>query len=337
MTALLPKADIHLHAETKARVDRLMALCEGRPPYDWRAWRRRLQDVPAGVARLEAIGGGPEVTDLDRLAKENFVEWLADAMREAAQAAAVLVEVRFGAGWAMWPDLMPRFREAERLTQTVYPDFCAEAIISGVWPGRPDGMEVFDACLQARYAGLAGIDFIPAPYEREADRAQWEEVYAWAERATDVGLGITVHAGEFSPANVRSALGVPGIARIGHAVHAAFNAELLDALGEAGVTVECCLTSNVVLGTVASLEDHPIKTHVDIGIPVTLNSDDPVALGTSIGTEYELAASLGFGASDLLAFTRNGISASFTSAVRKERLLSRVTEQSVAVSRGGRG
>lgn len=111
--AVLPKADIHLHAETKARVDRLMSLREGRRPYDWRAVRRRLRGMPAGIARLEAINGALDVPELDRLARENFVEWLADAMREAAQDAAVLVEVRFGAGWATWPDLMPRFREAE--------------------------------------------------------------------------------------------------------------------------------------------------------------------------------------------------------------------------------
>lgn len=182
---------------------------------------------------------------------------------------------------------------------------------------------MLSACLDARRAGLAGIDFLPSPYEREAERAQWEEVYAWAERAADVGLGITVHAGEFSPANVHSALGVPGIGRVGHAVHAAFDAELLDALGESGVTVECCLTSNVVFGAVPSLEEHPIRLLVDAGIPVTLCSDDPVALGTSIGAEYELAASLGFSASDLLGFTRNGIAASFTSDERKERLLAR--------------
>ena len=304
--ASLPKADIYLHAETRARVDRLISLREGRSPYDWRAWVRHLMEMPAGITRLEAIKGDLEVLELDRLARRNFVEWLADAMREAAQDGAVLVEVRFGAGWVMWADLMPRFREAERLAQTGYPGFCAEAIISGVSPGRPDGNEVFNACLEARNAGLAGIDFFPIPYEREAEQAQWEEIYSWAERAAGAGLGITVHAGEFSPANIRSALGVPGVARIGHAVHAAFTTALLDELGKAQVTVECCLTSNVVLGAVPSLEDHPIRTLVDVGIPVTVSSDDPVGLDTTIGTEYELATCLGFNASDLVEFTRNG-------------------------------
>ena len=278
--------------------------------------------MPPGMARLEAIKGELEVTDLDRIAKRNFVEWVADAMYDAAREGAVLVEVRFGAEWVKWPDLIPRFREAERLVQSSYPDFCAEVIIFNIWPTRPDSNIVIDACLEAEKAGLAGFDFVSTPYEREAERAEWKELYSWAERVAGVGLGITVHAGEFSPANIRSALGVPGVTRIGHAVHAAFDASLLDELGEAGVTVECCLTSNVVLGAVPSLKDHPIGTFVDAGIPVTLSSDDPVSLHTTIGREYEQAAGLGFDVPDLLGFTRNGVTSSFTSAERKTSLLS---------------
>ena len=134
------------------------------------------------------------------------------------------------------------------------------------------------------------------------------KLYSWAERAVGVGLGITVHVGEFSPANIRNALRVTGFTRLGHAVHAGFDASLLDGIGEAGVTLECCLTSNIVLGAVPALEDHPIRTSVDAGIPVTLSSVDPVSLNTLNGGEYELAASLGFDALDLLAFTRNGFS-----------------------------
>ena len=142
-----------------------------------------------------------------------------------------------------------------------------------------------------------------------------------AERAADAGLGITVHAGEFSTANIEAALRVPGITRIGHGVHAATTPELLQRLADSGVTVECCLTSNVVLGAVPSLDEHPIRKFVDAGVPVTLSSDDPMRLCTTIAGEYEQAASLGFDESDLLSFTRNGILASFTSDDRRSALL----------------
>lgn len=320
------KVDIHLHAETNARVERLISLREGRPPHNWRAANRRLREIPAGLGRLGALSGDVEVRDLDSLARENFVEWVSDAISDAAQDGAILIEIRFGAGWVKWPDLMPKFREAEELVRNSHPNFVAEAIISGVSPARADAQDVIDSCLQAQSDGLAGIDFLPVPYETEADGEYWRKIYSWGELASGVGLGIAVHAGEFSAANIRSALGIPGLARIGHATYAAHDSTLLSELAEAQVTVECCLTSNVVLGAVSSLEEHPIRTFVDAGVPVTISSDDPVRLDTTIGSEYHLATRFGYDASDLLEFTRNGIEASFTSGERKANLLASICQ-----------
>jgi adenosine deaminase len=92
-------------------------------------------------------------------------------------------------------------------------------------------------------------------------------------------------------------------------------------LVDRSITVECCLTSNVVLGAVESLEVHPIRVLIEAGVPVTLCTDDPVRLCTGIGREYDLAARLGFSEYDLLAFTRQGIAASFTTNERKTALL----------------
>jgi adenosine deaminase len=135
------------------------------------------------------------------------------------------------------------------------------------------------------------------------------------------GLGITIHAGEFSPANLAAALSVPGLGRIGHAVHAASDPRLIDHLARSGATVECSLSSNVVLGAVPSYEAHPIRRFVDYGIPVTLNTDLPVHVCTTIGREYAVAAALGFSTAELLAFTRNAVRASFAPAEHRATLL----------------
>ena len=103
-----------------------------------------------------------------------------------------------------------------------------------------------------------------------------------------LGLGITAHAGEFSTANIAAALRLPGIKRIGHGVHTAATEELLQLVLDSGVTVECCLTSNVVLGAVPSLGEHPIRLLVEAGVPVSLSTDDPVRLCTTIEREYEV-------------------------------------------------
>ena len=143
----------------------------------------------------------------------------------------------------------------------------------------------------------------------------------WAERATEAGLGITVHAGEFSTANIAAALQLPGIRRIGHGVYATATDKLLQRVVDSGVTVECCLTSNLVLGAVPSLEEHPIRRLLQAGVPVTLNTDDPVRLCTSIQREYEQGVAMGFGRDDLLSFTRQSILSSFTSEERRSTLL----------------
>ena len=155
------------------------------------------------------------------------------------------------------------------------------------------------------------------PYDEDVD---WTDAYVWAEKARDAGLGITTHVGEVNSANVEAALGLPGVSPVGHAVYAANDPGLLEQMAEVGVAVECCLTSNVVFGVVPSLEQHPIRRMVEAGVPVTLASDDPVRICTSIGREYELAATLGFGPDELLSFTRQAINASFTSPARKARL-----------------
>ncbi len=145
--------------------------------------------------------------------------------------------------------------------------------------------------------------------------------YRWADRVASAGLGITVHAGEFTAANLVPALRVPGVSRLGHAVYTAADPWLLEHVAKSGVTVECSLTCNVILGATPSYETHPIRQFVEAGIPVTLNTDLPVHCATTIGREYAVAAALGFSPSELLEFTANAVQASFTSPERRHELM----------------
>ena len=152
----------------------------------------------------------------------------------------------------------------------------------------------------------------------------WAVAYGWAERAARAGLGVTIHVGEFAAANCAAALRVPGLRRLGHAVHYADEPRLLADLVANGATVECCPTCNVALGAVRSLEAHPIRRLAERGVPVTLNTDLPARLGITIGHEYEVAGALGFDRAELLGFTRNAVRASFTSPERRAALLGEI-------------
>ena len=184
-----------------------------------------LSELPPGMPRVARLNGGLDTAELNTLAVgyAHFVPWVSSMLEGAARDGAVLVEVRFGVGAGLGPCHMTLFREAERRVRERHPLFYAEAI-AAIRLSAANPPEAFESCLRAREQGLAGIDFIPDPYDSEAD---WTEAAVWAERAAKAGLGITVHAGEFSTANISAALQLPGISRIGHGVYATATDKLL--------------------------------------------------------------------------------------------------------------
>lgn len=317
----LSKADLHVHQEATRYLDLILAEREGREPYDWSAWRRRLAtEVPPGKERLRRIGSvQPVPLDHDE-DDELFVARFAALIRDHAAAGACYVEVRCGGEVTTREGFMSRFRQAERRVREDYPRLRAEAlaIVTGA-AQDPAGTDAFaDACVRAAGEGLAGIDFLYEPYDTEAD---WTPMYRLAERFAAAGLGITAHAGEVSTANIAAAARMPGLTRIGHGIHAAADPELLALLVDRGVTLECALTCNDYFGVLPDLDEHPLLRLVEAGVPVTLATDNPVQLGTTIEQEYAAAAALGLTTDQLAGFTRNAIQAAFTSDDRRSALL----------------
>lgn len=328
--AALPKADLHLHQEWSPRLDRVLARRERRPAYDWRPWARALMaQTPPGMPRLDLLSRVfPAPLEAEAEA-ENVIARVEDLLAEGAAEGAVLVEVRFGGATLLRPDLMALLREAERRARVRYPALHAEAVACLLMWLEPEALErTVSACLRLAREGLSGIDFLYTPY---AEEAEWAAMHRVAARARAAGLGVTAHAGEMSAANIAAALAVPGLTRLGHAVHAARDPALLDRLAARGVTVECPLTCNVVLGAVGSYEEHPIRRFVAHGIPVALATDNPVQMCTTIGREYAVAHALGFTPDELLGFTRNAVRASFMAAERKRALLATLEGPAPAV------
>src|SRR3954451_11072831 len=137
--------------------------------------------------------------------------------------------------------------------------------------------------------------------------------------AAEAGLGCSVHAGEWAGAeSVRAALELP-VTRIGHGVRSIEDPALVAELAERGVVLECCPTSNVVLGVFDSYEAHPLPALREAGVRVTLGSDDPPYFGASVGGEYEVARErFGLGDAELRELTRTAIAAGFAEAPLRE-------------------
>ena len=165
----------------------------------------------------------------------------------------------------------------------------------------------------ARYAAARPhpyvVGFSMAGDEAGFPAGDFAEAFAIAAGA---GLGCTIHAGEWQgPGSVRAALELP-ITRIGHGVRAVEDRQLVSELAARGIVLECCPTSNVVLGVYPSYEEHPLPRLRDAGVRVTLGSDDPPYFGASIAGEYEVCAErMGLGEDDLREITGAAIDAAF--------------------------
>jgi adenosine deaminase len=166
------------------------------------------------------------------------------------------------------------------------------------------------------------VGFSMAGDEENYPAGDYAEAFAIAAEA---GLGCTVHAGEWAGADsVRAALWLP-VRRISHGVRAIEDPALVAELAERGIVLECCPTSNVVLGVFPSYEEHPLPRLVAAGVRVALGSDDPPYFGASVGGEYAICRErFGFDDDLLRLITRTAIEAAFCEEGLKQALIQRV-------------
>ena len=95
------------------------------------------------------------------------------------------------------------------------------------------------------------------------------------------------HLGESGNAElIRQAVEVLEIDEVQHGISAAQSPEIMNWLSRNNIRLNVCPTSNVMLGHVESLAHHPIKTLVDHGVHVTINTDDLMIFGQSVSEEY---------------------------------------------------
>jgi adenosine deaminase len=141
-------------------------------------------------------------------------------------------------------------------------------------------------------------------------------------QAGAAGLRRTVHAGESSgPEGVRDALELLGADRIDHGVRAIEDEALVAQLAQRGIALGVCPSSNLALKVYDSIQAHPIDALRKAGVPVSLNTDDPSLLGTTLPREYALCrAQFGWSDEVLRQLALTSIDASFADDDLKRRL-----------------
>jgi len=287
----LPKVELHLHLETSLRLRRLA--------------ERRGEDNGQGPAAL--IADPAKFYGYDRLRRlryasragrvadalytpENIEEITYELLQEAAAHGLRYVEVRVGGrrGFTLLgPRRMLEAMAAARARAEADAGIRTGFLITIVRERGPEeaGQRVRDA-LDCRDCSVVGVDL--AGDEENYPPALFSRALALAR---DGGLGITAHAGEFAgPSSVWTAIYQLGARRIGHGIRAVEDPTLMRYLREHDVTLEICPTSNVRLGLAPSLAAHPLRRLLGAGVPVTINSDDPLLLGTDLSREMENVA-----------------------------------------------
>ena len=114
-----------------------------------------------------------------------------------------------------------------------------------------------------------------------------EDVKSLFAEARSAGMKLKAHVGEFGDAEeVRRTVEILELDEVQHGIGASESAEVMKWLRDNRVRLHVCPTSNVMLDSVSTLSDHPIRMLYDHGVQVTINSDDLMIFGQSVSEEY---------------------------------------------------
>ncbi|MFC2082930.1 adenosine deaminase [Candidatus Bipolaricaulota bacterium] len=180
-----------------------------------------------------------------------------------------------------------------------------------------NSMEVAQLAAQFSQKGVVAFD-LAGPERQHPPQIHREAI----DMAVESGVHLTLHAGEgCCPEQIRAAIEL-GAERIGHGVYLHKDPATEKHVAEQGIPLEVCPTSNLqVSGIMDTYADHPLKRYFDLGIPITLNTDNRLMSGIDLTHEYEVVVdAFDFDAQQVKQISLNSIEASFAPDPIKEEL-----------------
>jgi len=217
-----------------------------------------------------------------------------------------------------------------------------EALLRSTEPFERHGLHlrwIFDAVRQ--FGAQAAIPVVESAKDCRSDKivafgiggdessvrtAEFRPVY---DRARELGLNALIHAVEMGgPENIRQAIELLGVERIGHGIAAVHDPELMHLLADKKIPLEICPTSNLRTGALAHqlkresarTEDHPLPTLFRSGVPVVLSTDDPAMFRTTLEDEYASAVTMGLAENELSGIVQMSFDHAFFPAYKLRRV-----------------
>ncbi len=143
------------------------------------------------------------------------------------------------------------------------------------------------------------------------------------ERARAENFLTVAHAGEEGPPEyIWEALKLLHVSRIDHGVRSIEDSDLLDYLIERQIPLTVCPLSNVKLKVFDSMKQHNLKQLLNLGLCVTVNSDDPSYFGGYIAENYQAVAdALKLSQAEIYQLAKNSFQASFIAQEAQDALI----------------
>lgn len=150
-----------------------------------------------------------------------------------------------------------------------------------------DSPEVIDTLVSiaADRPGVVGIDLAGGPLPSHVwTMADYQAVFR---RAKQLGLGVTIHAGEGRPPEeIRMAIEQLGAQRIGHGTTLLQSRGLVELIRERNICIEACVTSNWHVGAIPNRRAHPLVQWMERGVPVCICTDNTLLSAVNAPEEY---------------------------------------------------
>ncbi len=159
--------------------------------------------------------------------------------------------------------------------------------------------------------------------ESQNPPSKFERVF---KAAKERGLKLVAHAGEEGPPEyVIEALDILQVDRLDHGNRALEDSALTQRLIREHMTLTVCPLSNVKLCVVDEMRNHPLKQMLDMGLHVTVNSDDPAYFGGYMSDNFNAAiTALDLTKSHVETLARNSFIGSFLSEGEKRAHLAAI-------------
>ncbi|HET6598136.1 MAG TPA: adenosine deaminase [Anaerolineales bacterium] len=321
----IPKTEIHCHLEGAIRTQTILDIAQEYrlplPAYDVRELDKHVK-VYDQMRDLEAVLAAFAIFQ-NSITSAQVVEWIAwELFEDAAKQNIKLFEVRFSPDWAFhghnldWDACLEGLLRAKKRAETEFDMAIGYIAITSRSMGPESCVRTVDWSIRHR-DHILGIDL--ADSERDFPL---QDFVPSVRKAKDAGLKVTIHTGEDTPASfVRETIELTGPDRLGHGIHAIEDLSVVELIKERGITLEVNPWSNYLTNSVRTVEEHPLKKLFDLGVKVTINSDDPEVLETNLNNEYRIAHEvLGMSMAEIATCNRYACEASFIPEKEKKRI-----------------